>query len=241
MKNLLVRAVICLALLVAFQSQLFLPAATAGEKDERILLLQEKMAKLQEMLAELEEQKLREQPPQEIPWQPVAGSGEERRAYRQYVYLLAPQMRREVLGGVLEQLYYTAERDPLTQRGSLFVIPALNPSETGQLSVEQYNRSLASQWLSAQGIPSAVFGGVLVSADPVGESSGERQPVLYIDLDGCDQILRARIFELLQTTPLYGDDGSVAEFLWTLVAKAQPQAFRIYQQKQITWLSVAAD
>ena len=95
---------LCCFLLVICLQQVHVVPALAGEKEERIKLLQEKMKKLQALLVLMEEQKLREQPPTEKPWQPIIKSGEERPAYDQYAYLLAPRMLATDLDSVLQQL-----------------------------------------------------------------------------------------------------------------------------------------
>ncbi len=241
MTNTLFRIVACLVLLLSLQAPLLTPSAGAGEKEERIQALQEKMAQLKAMLAELEEQKLREQPPEAPPWQTVTARGEERRAYSQYAYLLAPQMRSDMLDSVLQQLHFIAARDAMTERGNLFVVPALSRSGGALLPVAGYNRDLAASLLTGVGIPSAVEGGILVTGEALGETRQPEAPLLFIDLRACDQILRARIFELLQTVRLFGEDGSIHSFLWELITAARPQAFRVHQQHQVTWLEAVPD
>ncbi len=241
MRRFLIRTLICFALLLPLQSYVWFDMACAGEKEERIQALQEKMTQLKGMLAELEEQKLREQPPEEIPWQPLISRGEERRAYTQYAYLLAPQMRQESLSAALEQLYYTAARDGMSHRGTLFVIPALNQTEAKQLEGVDYNRGLAADLLGAVGIPSAVSGGLLVTSDPIGKQARQDRPMLYLDLDGCSPMLRARIFELLLVSTLDESGASLYSFIGNLVAAAKPQVFQLYQQQQILWLSVVPE
>jgi len=241
MTNILIRVIACLALLLPLQSQLLPLPAWAGEKEERIQALQEKMAQLKAMLEDLEEQKLREQPPEEPPWQTISAAGEERRAYAQYAYLLAPQMRRETLDAVLQQLHFLASQDAMKERGNLFVVPALARTNGTLLPVDSYNRDFAASLLNGVGIPSAVEGGILVTAEPLAATKMQEAPLLFIDLSGCDQILRARIFELLQSVRLFGENGSIHSYLWELITAARPQAFRVYQQQQVTWLGVARD
>ncbi len=238
MKILLVRVLICCALLIPAQSYFFTNTACAGDKEDRIQALQEKMTRLKGLLAELEEQKLREQPPEIIPWQPLVNSGQERRAYTQYAYLLAPQMPQEDLSAILEQLYFTATRDKLTQRGTLFVVPALTQTEPEQLLAADYNRGLAADLLSKVGIPSAVSGGLLIVSAPVNKLVLEKQPALYLDLAGCEPMLRARIFELLLAGQ-FNEAEDLYSFIGNLIAAASPQAFQLYQQQQVLWLSVA--
>ena len=241
MRKLFVRAFVCCVLLLPLQSYLLSPAAFGAEKAERIQALQERMIQLKSMLAELEEQQLREQPPEVIPWQPLISSGEERRAYARYAYFLAPQMGQETLGATLEQLYFTATRDALTQRGTLFVVPSINQTEVNPLAVSDYNRSLAADMLATLGIPSALAGGLLVTTDSIEKKTLQDQTVLYLDLDGCEPVLRARIFELLLTHDFQGTGGEFYPFIGALVAAAQPQTFKIYQQQHVIWLSVAAE
>lgn len=232
-----VRFFCCFLFVVCLQQVLVFPAA-AGEQEERVQLLQEKMAKLQELLVKMEEQKLREQPPTEIPWQAILQSGEERPAYDQYVYLLAPQMRTADLDSTLQQLHFLATQDELKERGTLFVVPSLPLSAGEMLTVERYNRDLAGDLLKKVGVPSALEGGMIVVADPLGQQDVTEGGLLFIDLAGCDQILRSRIFGLLQSQRLFTEDGSIHAYLWKLLKSAAPQAFTVYMQDKLVWLAL---
>lgn len=231
------RIVFFLFVLFSLQT-LFAPVVQAGDKEERIRLLQEKMRLLKEQLAVMQEQKLREQPPGEIPWQPILRAGEERPAYRQYAYFLSAQMGQEDLDSVLQQIYYLASRDPLEERGTLFLIPSFQLSAEQQMSVETYNRDFAGQILHQAGVPTAIEGGLLVSAEPLSRARSEGDPLLFIDLAGSDQILRSRIFELLTSHHLFADGGSIESFIWELVLNASPQVFSLYWQDHIAWLAL---
>lgn len=215
--------------------------AFADEKAERIQSLQEKMARLKELLADMQEQELRKQPPGEIPWEPILQSGQERPAYGQYAYLLAPQLAKEHLDSILQQIYFLAEQDPLKERGNLFVIPAL-PLDQGEVfSVARYNRAFAGELLRELGIPTAVEGGLLLAPEPLAKEGTLSGPLLYIDLHGVGRILRTRIFELLQQQRLFVEDGSIQDFLWKLLNNAQPAVFMVHQEKNLTWLAVAPE
>jgi hypothetical protein len=232
---------LCCLLIVACLQQIVLSPATADEQEDRakrVQLLKEKMKKLQALLEKVKEEKLREQPPKEFPWQPILKSGDEWPAYAQYAYLLAPHMQKEDLDSILQQLHYLTSQDPRKERGTLFIIPAL-PLESGeQMTVEKYNRDMASQFLKLIKMPTALEGGLIVSPDPLGEPDIAEGVLLYIDLTGCNQILRSRIFEALQTTRLFIDDGSVHAYLWELLKSASPQSFKVYRQDNLIWLSV---
>lgn len=230
---------LCCFLFVMGLQQIHISPALAGEKEERIKLLQEKMKKLQDLLVLMEEQKLREQPPTEKPWQPILNSGEERPAYAQYAYLLAPRMLAADLDSILQQLNYLADQDPLKERGTLFVIPALPLADGETMVVEKYNRDLVDDFLEIIGIPTALEGGLLLAPDPLGrEGIARERELLFINLAGCNQILRARIFGLLQSQRLFTEDGSIQGYLWALLKSAAPQSFSMYTQDNVTWLSV---
>lgn len=223
-----------------FALQLFVGSAAASEKEERIRLLQEKMKALKAQLSLMQEEELRKQPPTQMPWQPLRAGGEERKAYAQYVYLLGSQMAKEELDATLQQVYYLASQDPMEERGALFVVPALPLTTDGQMTVENYNRELAVDFLAAAGIPSAVEGGLLVSARPLDRGGEDERELLFIDLSGCDRILKSRILELLQTQRLFEPDGTVHGYLWALLKSASPQSFNLYWRNGLAWLSVAS-
>lgn len=231
------RLLCCCLFMLCLQQVYVLPAA-AGEKEERVQLLQKKMAKLQELLIRMEEEKLREQPPTEIPWQAILQPGTERPAYDQYAYLLAPLMRAEDLDSTLQQLYFLTNQDELKERGTLFVVPALPLADGEKMSVKSYNRDLAGSLLQKIKLPSALEGGVLVASTPLGKHDSDEDSLLFIDLTGCDQILRSRIFGLLQSTRLFTEDGSIHKYLWELLKNAAPQAFTIFMQDNLVWLEL---
>lgn len=234
------RFLCCFLFSVCLQQILVFPVV-AGEKEERVQLLQKKMEKLQELLVRMEEEKLREQPPTEIPWQPILQSGEERPAYDQYAYLLTPQMRAEDLDSILQQLHFLANQDELKERGTLFVVPTLPLSAGEQMSVESYNRDLAGKLLQEIRMPTALEGGLVVAPNPLGQPEVAAGSLLFIDLAGCDQILRSRIFGLLQSQRLFTADGSIHEYFWALMKGAAPQAFTVYMQEQLVWLALDKD
>jgi len=235
------RIFLCCFLFIFCLQQVFVAPALAGEKEERVKLLQEKMAKLQELLTKLEEAKLRQQPPTDIPWQAILKMGEERLAYDQYAYLLAPQMQADVMDSSLQQLNYLATQDEMKERGTLFVIPALPLKEGESMSVKSYNRDLAGSLLKSLGLPTSLEGGILVAPYPVEKLEHTGETLLYIDLTGCDQIMRARIFGELQSTRMYTEDGSVHKFLWNLLKNTAPQSFSMYMEDEILWLSLDED
>lgn len=231
------RFLCCCLFLLCLQQVYILPAA-AGEKEERVQLLQKKMEKLQELLVRMQEEKLREQPPTEIPWQAILQSGVERPAYDQYAYLLAPLMRAEDLDSTLQQLYFLTSQDELKERGTLFVVPALPLADGEKMSVKSYNRDLAGALLQKIKLPSALEGGVLVASTPLGKYDTIQDSLLFIDLTGCDQILRARIFSILQSTRLFTEDGSIHKYIWKLLKSAAPQAFTLFMQDNLVWLEL---
>ena len=228
----------CCFLVVICLQQICVFPVLAGEKEERIKLLQEKMKKLQQLLVLMEEQKLLEQPPTEMPWQPILKSGVERPAYDQYAYLLAPQMRATELDSILQQLNFFASQDPLKERGTLFVIPALPLADGEEMTVEKYNRDLVDELLAEIQVPTALEGGLLLAPNPLGRAGVATGPLLFIDLAGCNQILRARIFALLQSQRLFTADGSIHGYVWALLKNAAPQSFNLYMQDNLAWLSV---
>ena len=230
---------LCFCLLFVSLQQIYVSPAIAGEKEERVQLLQEKMAKLQELLLKLEEAKLREQPPSEMPWQALLQGDTERPAYDQYVYLLAPQMKSTDLDSILQQLYFLANQDELKERGTLFVVPALPLASGEVMSVKTYNRDLARELLGNVGIPAALEGGLIIAPDPLRQAEVAKGPLLFVDLAGCDQILRSRIFGLLQSDRLFTEDGSIYGYLGKLIKSAAPQAFTVYMQGELVWLSLA--
>jgi len=234
-------SLICCLLFIFCLQQVFVAPVRAGEKEERVKLLQEKMAKLQELLAKLEEAKLRQQPPTDIPWQAILASGEERLAYAQYVYLLAPQMQAIELDSSLQQLNYLASQDEMKERGTLFVVPALPLAEGEKMSVKSYNRDLAGELLNILELPTSLEGGVLVTPYPISKLEHKGEMLLYIDLTGCDQIMRTRIFSTLQNTRMYTEDGSVHKYLWNLLKNTSPQSFSMYMEDGILWLSLAPE
>ncbi|MDX2480158.1 MAG: hypothetical protein QNK24_07465 [Desulfuromusa sp.] len=231
----------CCVLFVVCLQQAYVLPVVAGEKEERVQLLQKKMEKLQELLVKLQEEKLREQPPTEIPWQPILKSGTERPAYDQYVYLIAPQMRAVDLDSTLQQLYFLSNQDELKERGTLFVVPSLPLSTGEKMTVENYNRDLAGSLLKELGMPTALEGGLIVAPDPLERLDVTEESLLYIDLTGCDQILRSRIFGLLQKYRLFTEDGSIHGYLGKLLKSATPQAFTVYMQGELVWLALASE
>lgn len=230
----------CLMVLVVFQGTLVSPTL-AAEQEDRVQLLQEKLKKLKQLLVQMEEQKVKETPPTETPWEPLLDFGLERPAYDQYAYLVAPQMRQEVLDSVLQQLHFFASQDEMKERGTLFVIPTLPLAAGEAMSVAKYNRDLAVAIMRKIGVPSSLEGGILVVPDPIGEKGIADGPMLLIDLAGCDQILRTRIFELLQTERLFTEDGSMQNYLWALLKSASPQSFNVTAEGERMWLAVAKD
>lgn len=229
---------LCCCLFVLCLQQLYVPPVAAGEKEERVQLLQKKMAKLKELLSRMQEEKLREQPPTEIPWQAILQSGVERPAYDQYAYLLAPLMRAADLDSTLQQLYFLSSQDELKERGTLFVVPALPLADGEKMSVKSYNRDLAGALLQKIKLPTALEGGVLVASTPLGKHNRDEDSLLYIDLTGCDQILRSRIFGLLQSNRLFTEDGSIHKYIWELLKNAAPQAFTMFMQDNLIWLEL---
>ncbi len=232
-----VRFLCCCLFMIALQQVIVFPVM-AGVKEDRVQLLQKKMEKLQELLIRMQEEELREQPPTEIPWQPILQSGEERPAYDQYAYLLAPQMRAEDLDSILQQLHFLANQDALKERGTLFVVPTLPLSAGKKMSVANYNRDLAGQLLKEIEMPTALEGGMIVAPDPLGQPDVAAGLLLFIDLAGCDQILRSRIFGLLQSQRLFTEDGSIHGYLWELMKSAAPQTFTVYMQDEPVWLAL---
>ncbi len=231
---------LCLLLLSVCLAPLT-PPAVAGEKEERVQLLQEKLKKLKQLLVQMEEQKLKESPPQDIPWEPMLDFGLERPAYDQYAYLIAPLMKQETLDSTLQQLHFLASQDEMKERGTLFVVPTLPLSEGEAMSVDKYNRDLAVSILRKIGVPSSFEGGVLVVPDPIGEEGVAKGPMLLIDLTGCDQIMRTRIFEQLQSVRLFTEDGSIQDYLWALLKSASPQSFSAYVEGERMWLTLDKD
>ncbi len=231
----------CFCLLLVSLQQIYVSPAIAGEKEERVQLLQKKMAKLKELLHQLEEAKLREQPPTEMPLQALLKGGTERLAYDQYVYLLAPQMQATDLDSILQQVYFLASEDELKERGALFVIPALPLAPGEAMSVKTYNRDLARDLLRKVGIPGALEGGLIIAPDPLEQDGVAKGPLLFVDLAGCDQILRSRIFGLLLSDRLFTEDGSIYRYLGKLMKSAAPQAFTVYMQGELVWLSLAKE
>lgn len=232
-----IRFLCCFLFVICLQQILVFPAV-AGEKEERVQLLQKKMEKLQELLVRMQEEKLREQPPTEIPWQAILQAGEERPAYDQYAYLLAPLMRAADLDSTLQQLHFLANQDELKERGTLFVVPTLPLDPGEKMTVENYNRDLSGKLLKSIKMPTALEGGLLVSSDPLGRLEDIEESMLFIDLSGCDQILRSRIFGLLQSQRLFTEDGSIHEYLWELLKSAAPQSFSVYMQDELVWLAL---
>lgn len=229
-----------LLLLMCFQLTSVTPAV-AGEKEERVQLLQQKMEKLQELLIKMKEAELREQPPTEIPWQALLQEGTERPAYDQYAYFLAPLMRANDLDSILQQLHFFATQDELKERGTLFVVPATPLASGEAMSVKNYNRDLAGTLLKKMSIPTAIEGGLIVAPAPLGQSGVANGALLFIDLTGCDQILRSRIIGLLQSVRLFTEDGSIHRYLGELLKSAAPQAFTVYMQGDLVWLSLAKE
>ena len=231
----------CCLLLLSFVSLPLVSPSFAGEKEERVQLLQEKLKKLKQLLVQMEEQKLKESPPTETPWEPLIDFGLERPAYDQYAYLVAPQMKREALDSVLQQLHFFAGQDTLKERGTLFVVPTRPLSEGETMSVDKYNRDMAVSIFRKIGLPSALEGAILVVPNPITEEGVAKGPMLLIDLVGCDQMLRARIFELLQSVRLFAEDGSIQDYLWELLKSASPQAFSVAVEGEQMWLAVDND
>jgi hypothetical protein len=231
----------CCCLFVVCLQQYFVLPVVAGEKEERIQLLQKKMEKLQQLLVKVQEEKLREKPPTEIPWQPILQSGTERPAYDQYVYLLAPQMRAADLDSSLQQLHFLANQDELKERCTLFVVPSLPLSTGEQMTVKSYNRDLAGSLLQGLRMPMSLEGGLIVAPGHLGKLDVTEESLLFIDLTGCDQILRARILGLLQSYRLFTEDGSIHGYLGKLLKSAAPQAFTIYMQGELVWVALASE
>ncbi len=230
---------LCCCLLLLSLQQVFIAPVRAGEDKERIQLLQAKMAKLQELLGKVQEEKLREQAPIEIPWQPILQSGEEWSGYYQYAYLLAPQMAAENIDSILQQLNYIASQDEMKQRGGLFVVPTLPLDAGEQMTVKNYNRDFAGALLKTIKVPTSISGGMVIAPTPLTGDGGASETLLFIDLTGCDQVLRSRIFGLLQSYRMFADDGSIHGYVWELLQSAAPQAFTVYMQGKLMWLKLA--
>jgi hypothetical protein len=150
-------------------------------------------------------------------------------------------MRQEVLDSALQQLYFFASQDELKERGTLFVVPSLPLADGETMSVAKYNRDLAVAMLRKIGVPSALEGGIVVVPDPLGEEGVAAGPMLLIDLAGCDQIMRTRIFEVLQQVRLFTEDGSIQDYLWALLKSASPQAFSVSVEGERMWLAIDRD
>lgn len=217
------------------------PQLQAEVSSERAELLKQKLIRLQQLLVQVEEAKLKQQPPTEAPWQPVQAFGEERPAYDQYAYLLAPHLRKEELDSALQQLHYFASLDELKERGNLFVVPALPLSTDEAMAVGSYNRELAANYLRKVGLPSAYEGWMVVAPDPLTEAGVADGPLLLIDLAACDQIMRTRIFDLLLNTRLFTEDGSIHSYLWKLLQGASPQIFKVSMEGPRLLLAVDSD
>ena len=217
------------------------PQVQAESKSERAELLKQKLLKLQKLLEQVEEAKLKEQPPTESPWQPIQAFGQERPAYDQYAYLLAPHLRKTELDSALQQLHHLAGLDELKERGNLFVVPAL-PLAIGEvMSIDRYDRELAATYLRTVGLPSAYEGWLVVSPDPLNQAGVAAGPLLMIDLANCDQVTRARIFDLLLKVRLFTEDGSIHSYLWQLLQNAAPQVFKVSMEGQRLLLAVETD
>ncbi len=229
---------LCLFLLLFCLQLVQVSPVAASEKEERMELLQQKMAKLQELLSRMEEEKLREQPPTDIPWNPILAAGDERTGYYQYAYLLASQMRAIDLDSVLQQLSYVATQDEMKERGVLFVVPSLPLEADETMAVKKYNRDLAAKFLKMTGMPTAIEGGMLIAPFPLGHADVAKDSLLFIDLSGCDQRLRSQIFALLQNYRIFTDDGSVSGYVWKLLQDTAPQVFTIYMHGKVGWLKL---
>lgn len=236
----LIPVFLCLLLFSAFLAP-FTPPTFAGEKEERVKLLQEKLKKLKQLLVQMEEQKLKESPPKDIPWEPLLDFGLERPAYDQYVYLVAPLMKQQMLDSTLQQLYFLASQDELKERGALFVVPTLPLAEGEVMSVGKYNRDLAVAILHKIGLPSSLEGGLLVVPRPIDQDGVADGPMLLIDLAGCDQIMRMRIFEQLQSVRLFTEDGSIQDYFWALLKSVSPQSFSAFVEGKRMWISLDKD
>ena len=152
--------------------------------------------------------------------------------------MLAPHLRKAELDSALQQLHYLAGLDELKERGNLFVVPALPLAGGETMSVDRYNRELAGAYLRTVGLPSAYEGWLVVAPAPLDKKGVADGPLLMIDLAGCDQVMRTRIFDLLLHTRLFTDDGSVHNFLWRLLQIASPQVFKVSMEGQRLLLAV---
>lgn len=234
------RLLCCLLLLVMLQ-QGVVCRAQAGVKEERVQQLQEKLQKLKEQLATMQEAEIHRKQTSEAPWQPLQQSGEEWTGYQQYAYLLAPQLRNEDLNSTLQQLRFLAGLDKAKERGTLFVVPA-RPLAVGEaLESADYNRELASTFLQQLDVPTAIEAALVVTPQPLGKKGVVTGPLLFVDLTGCDRILRARIFELLQKQHLFADDDALHGYLWRLLKNAAPRAFTVSMQGERLNLEAAKD
>lgn len=236
----IIRGVSCLVLFIALQ-QIFVAPACADEKQEQIQLLQKKMQKLQELMTQLEELKASQAPPTAPPWEKLAKTGAEWPGYQQYAYLLAPQLRGEDLDAVLQQLHFFAGRDAMEERGTLFVIPAVDDESAANMRVEDYSRALAIELVQTLNSPTAIEAWLVVSPAPLTQSGIADGPLLVIDLAGSDRMLRARIFELLQQQQLYTEDGSFADFIWQLLNEIAPQPLKLSMDGKRLRLSSAEE
>ena len=79
---------------------------------------------------------------------------------------------------------------------------------------------------------------MIVTPEPLDRLHDSQAPLLFLDLSGSDQILRARIFDLLLKQRLYEDEGSLHRFIWDLLQKTAPQAFRMHIQGRFLWLAL---
>lgn len=237
----LMRCAVVLLLVTVFSVAGIAAVAADDSPLERAELLKEKLQKLQLLLTQVEEAKLKEQPPTEPPWQPIQAFGEERPAYDQYAYLLAPHLRKEQLDSALQQGHYLAGLDELKERGNLFVVPALALAPGQTMNIDSYNREFAADMLRKVGLPSAYEGWIVVAPEPLNKKGVAEGSLLMIDLAGCDQIMRTRIFDLLLSTRLFTEDGSVHSYLWRLLQTTSPQVFKVSMVGQHLMLAVDND
>ncbi len=215
-----------------------LQAATNEEQTEQ---LRAKLEKLNELLEKMQQLEALKKPPTEPPWQAVLDYSEERLAYAQYAYLLAPHMQKETLDSILQQLHFFANRDQLESRGTLFVVPALPLAAGETMGVSHYHRELAKGFLQKAGLPSAAEALLLVAPEPLTKPGVAEGPLLLIDLAHSDQILRARILELLQQLRLFDEPEGMTDFLWQLLQQTTPQAFRVMVAGERLQMTVEAD
>jgi hypothetical protein len=206
------------------------------ETREKIRQLQEKLSSLQEQLAVMEAQKTfasvrkPESPPA---WDPLLHAGEEKPGYGLFTYLLdrkgAGEQARNLLSQVLDGITALPGRTDLPEEETnRFLVPLKDVAASPDAA--HYNAELAGSYMDLLDFPGPGKNGPLLvsSYRPLGK--GEKNPLLILELAGCDSGFLTRVLPAYLgnvETVAGAEDKPFAKLFWQLVEQAEPDSITV--------------